>query len=124
MPSILQILRNYENAAKKIGGNYFVSAAGDEGIATFEIVKGGKEVWVKVEKGANDAVSYAVTLVEVEAMKQEITSNDILTALNTDGYIALYINFDSGKSDIKIESQPIIEQLVEMMNQMRLEDQH
>jgi len=78
----------------------FLTAA-DEGIAVFKIVKGDKEVWVKVQKGANDALNYVLTIVEVEAMKQEITSNDILTALNTDGYIALYINFDSGNQTLK-----------------------
>ncbi|MBI1770552.1 MAG: OmpA family protein [Bacteroidetes bacterium] len=115
MPSVLQILRNYENASKKIGGTTLFLNATDEGIAVFKIVKGGKEIWAKVEKGANDALNYVLTIVEVEAMKQEITSNDILTALNTDGYIALYINFDSGKSDIKTESQSLVDQIAEMM---------
>jgi outer membrane protein OmpA-like peptidoglycan-associated protein len=48
-------------------------------------------------------------------MKQEITSNDILTALNNDGRIALYINFETGKSDIKPESQAIVDQISEML---------
>lgn len=115
MPSVLQILRNYENASKKIGGTtlFFNSA---DGIAVFKITKGEKEVWVEVEKGANDAQNYTLTVVEVESMKQEITSNDILTALNADGYLALYINFDTGKSDIKTETQSIVDQLAEMMN--------
>ena len=116
MPSVLQILRNYENASKKIGGTTLFLNASDDGVAVFKITKGAKEVWVKVAKGANDATNYTLTIIELEAMKQEITSNDILTALNTDGYIALYINFDSGKSDIKSESQDIINQLAEMMS--------
>jgi OOP family OmpA-OmpF porin len=115
MPSVLQILRNYENASKKIGGTTLFLTAADEGVATFKIVKGTKEVWVKVEKGPNDALDYTLTIVELEAMKQEITSSDILNALNADGYIALYINFDTGKSDIKTESLPIVDQLAEMM---------
>jgi outer membrane protein OmpA-like peptidoglycan-associated protein len=36
-------------------------------------------------------------------------------ALNKDGYIALYINFETGKADIKPESHKIIEQIVQMM---------
>jgi OOP family OmpA-OmpF porin len=115
MPSVLQILRNYETASKKIGGTTLFLTAADEGVATFKIVKGSKEAWVKVEKGPNDALDYTLTIVEVEAMKQEITSSDILNALNADGYIALYINFDTGKSDIKTESLPVIDQLAEMM---------
>jgi OOP family OmpA-OmpF porin len=51
----------------------------------------------------------------LEEMKQEVTSADILTALNTDGHIALYINFDTGKSEIKSESQVIIDQISEML---------
>lgn len=114
-PSALQILRNYESAAKKIGGETAFLNAG-EGIGTFKIIKSTTEVWVKVETGGNDNNDfYELTILEIEAMKQEITSNDILTALNTDGHIALYINFETGKSDIKPESQKIIDQIVEML---------
>lgn len=85
-------------------------------MAVFKIRKANAEVWVKVETGGNDNNDfYELTILEIEAMKQEITSNDILTALNADGHIALYINFETGKSDIKPESQKIIDQLVEML---------
>ncbi|HRI80689.1 MAG TPA: OmpA family protein, partial [Cyclobacteriaceae bacterium] len=116
-PSVLQILRNYENAAKKIGGTtVFLSAA--EAIGTFKIMKNGKEaVWVKVECGGNDSNDfYTLSILQLEAMTQEITSDDILTALNTDGHIALYINFDTGKTDIKPESQKIIDQIGAMLS--------
>lgn len=115
-PSALQILRNYENAAKKIGGvtMYFNVASAT---AVFRIVKGGKDIaWVKVESGGNDSNDfYELSIVELEAMKQEITSTDILTALNTDGHIALYINFATGKSDILPESAPVVEQVAQML---------
>ena len=114
-PSPLQILRNYEAAAKKIGGEtQFLNA--NEGIGVFKIAKAGPEVWVKIEMGGNDNNDfYYLTVLEIEAMKQEITANDILTALNTDGHISLYINFETGKSDIKSESQKTIDQIVEML---------
>ena len=115
MPSVLQILRNYEAAVKKIGGTtLFLNK--EEGVGVFKIVKGQAEVWVKVQQGANLALNYTLTILEVETMKQEITSNDMLNALNADGYIALYINFESGKSNISTESLSIIYQLVELMN--------
>jgi OOP family OmpA-OmpF porin len=115
-PSALQILRNYENAAKKIGGTTMYFNVGSA-TGVFKIVKNGKEVaWVKVESGGNDSNDFiSLTIVELEAMNQEITSNDILTALNTDGRIALYINFETGKSDIKPESQAVIDQIAEML---------
>src|SRR5712672_2807120 len=37
MPSVLQILRNYESAAKKIGGTTLFLTAADEGVAVFKI---------------------------------------------------------------------------------------
>lgn len=115
-PSVLQILRNYETASKKIGGvtMYFNSASS---AAVFRIVKNGKDIaWVKVESGGNDGNDfYELTIIELEAMKQEITSNDILTALNAEGHIALYINFATGKSEIQPESQPVVDQIAQML---------
>lgn len=114
-PSVLQILRNYESAAKKIGGQTVYLNAG-EATGVFKVIKTNAEIWVKVETGGNDNNdSYEITILEIENMKQEITSNDILTTLNTDGHIALYINFETGKSDIKPESQKIVDQIVEML---------
>ncbi len=115
-PSVLQIFRNYEAAAKKIGGITVFLSVG-EVTAVFKILKSGKEIaWVKVDTGGNDNNDfYILYIVQLEEMKQEITSNDILTALNTDGHISLYINFDFGKADIKAESQKIIDQLAEML---------
>lgn len=115
-PSCLQVLRNYENAAKKIGGTTMFFNAG-EAMAVFKIMKNNKEAaWVKVECGGNDNNDfYVLSIVELEEMKQEVTSTDMLSALNTDGHIALYINFETGKSDIKLESQKIIDQIFEML---------
>lgn len=50
-------------------------------------------------------------------MKQEIQANEMFEAINKDGFIALYINFETGKSDIKSESQPIVDQIIEMLKQ-------
>ena len=48
-------------------------------------------------------------------MQQEITSNDILDALNKVGRISLYINFETGKAAIKPESEEIINQVADML---------
>jgi OmpA-OmpF porin, OOP family len=114
-PSALQILRNYEAAAKRINGETkFLNAP--EGVAVFRIMKNGSEAWVKIETGGDDMNDfYLVNILEIEAMKQEISSADILNALNTDGHIALYINFETGKSEIKTDSHMIIDQIAEML---------
>lgn len=44
-----------------------------------------------------------------------MTANDMFDALNREGHVALYINFDTGKSTIKSESQKVVDQIAEMM---------
>ena len=115
-PSALQILKNYENAVKSIGGVKVFQSA-EEAIGTYKLMKDGKETaWVKIECGGNDNSDfYSLTIIQLEEMKQEVTSEDILTALNAQGHIALYINFETGKSEIKAESQKIIDQIFDML---------
>jgi len=45
-------------------------------------------------------------------MAQEVTAGDMLAALNKQGFVALYINFDTNKATIKPESKPIVDQIV------------
>jgi OmpA-OmpF porin, OOP family len=115
-PSALQILRNYENAAKKAGATT-VWLNKDAAKATFKVMKNGKETaWIKIESGGSDNSDfYELTVVQLEEMKQEVTSSDILSALNADGRISLYINFETGKSDIKAESQKVIDEISVML---------
>jgi outer membrane protein OmpA-like peptidoglycan-associated protein len=110
-PSYLQIRRNYTNAVKSIGGQILLD---QERHASFKIVKGGKEVWASVE-GFNDGRDYTLIVLEKGEMTQEVTAKDMLDALNKDGFIALYINFDTGKFDIKPDSQPIIDQIAALL---------
>jgi hypothetical protein len=45
-PSSLQVVRNYENAMKKVGGTVVYRQGGD--FLTMKLVKNGKETWVEV----------------------------------------------------------------------------
>jgi outer membrane protein OmpA-like peptidoglycan-associated protein len=78
-----------------------------------KVVKEGNEMWVEVASLGGD--DYHLTIVIKELMKQYVTASDMFEALNRDGHIALYINFDTGKSIIRNESKTIIEQIVQMM---------
>ncbi|MBA3663719.1 MAG: OmpA family protein [Bacteroidetes bacterium] len=117
-PSAFQILKNYENAVKSLGGITVFQSAG-EAYGCYKIMKNGKEsAWIKLECGGNENSDfYELTVLQMEEMKQDITSNDILNALNADGHIALYINFDSGKSTILPESQKTIDQVAVMLRE-------
>ncbi|HQQ76009.1 MAG TPA: OmpA family protein [Thermoanaerobaculia bacterium] len=120
-PSGLQIMRNFENAAKKAGGTVEGQYPGwckamydPEGMPrmgngctsyalTLKFLRGGKETWVFLQAGENDG-SYVMTVSEREAMKQDVTVNELADKLTKDGFVTLYVNFDTGKSTIKPDS--------------------
>lgn len=107
----LKIIRNYSNAAKNIGGKSYEYS--DHSVY-INIKKGNRETWVNV--WASPEI-YILTIIEKGEVEQEITANSILKELNETGKVILYINFDSGKSTIKKESMPVVEQIIEMMKQ-------
>ncbi|MCW5592895.1 MAG: OmpA family protein [Burkholderiales bacterium] len=116
-PSSLQIARNFINAAAPAGGKILFDTK-DPGnrIVTIRMARDGKETWLVVETGGDQADSYVLTIVEKGGMVQEVTAGRIYEALAKDGRIALYINFDTGKATIRPESQAIVRQVVDMMN--------
>jgi outer membrane protein OmpA-like peptidoglycan-associated protein len=119
-PSALQVLRNYQNAVKAIGGEVVyerLPKEGDGGETTLHVATGGKEVWVRVEPGIFSAPtqSYKLQVVEVAAMQQVVSANKLLDELNKAGFIALYINFDTGKADLKADGTATVAEIVKML---------
>lgn len=120
--SVIQIVRNYANAIRSMGGTVIFEGAPQNAecadnnglqMVVGKVVKAGSELWVEVASLAGD--DYYLTVVLKELMKQDITASDMFETLNRDGHIALYINFDFGKSIIRDESKPVIEQIVQML---------
>ncbi len=114
VPSPLQIFRNYQNAFKKLGAKiYEVWETGSSyNYLTAVISKNNREIWVMMEPSDGE---YHIYIVEAEAMVQQVTASDMLGALNRDGFIALYINFDSGKAVVKEDSLGIIDQIHQLL---------
>lgn len=110
-PSELQILRNYANAVKAIGGTVIYQT---DIYICLKIVKEGSQVWVAVEP-ANSGTVYDLTILEVGEMTQDVTAGDMLAALNKDGRIALSIHFDTGKATIRSESQKIVGEIAALL---------
>lgn len=121
--SPLQIIKNYENAVVKNGGKmiYKNANAMDADLeATYHLITKDKEYWVKLFSFGgtpSDVEHFGLYILEIEKMKQEVDAKEMFDAINKVGFIALYINFETGKSDIKPESQPIVDQIVEMLKQ-------
>lgn len=113
----LQIRRNHSNAVTKSGGR--VVFEDDENIVLTAAGRAGGEVWIHVWNTGvgDDTGGYKLTIVEREAMKQALVASDMLSALNSVGRVALYINFDTGKASIRPESQAAVGQIAAMMKE-------
>lgn len=113
-PGFLQIVRNYEAAAKKIGGEILFS---DTRRTTIRIAKGGTETWVALE-AYNEGRQYELNIIERQQMKQDVVANAaaLQSGLKENGHVEVPgIFFDFGKSDIKPESDPAVKELAALL---------
>jgi outer membrane protein OmpA-like peptidoglycan-associated protein len=116
-PSGLQVIRNYVNAAKALGGGQIYEFEdGGTQYSIIRIAKEDKEVWAEVS-GANNGM-YNVQMVEKQLMKQDVVANaDALSgSIKATGRVAVYgIYFDTNKADLKPESDPALAEIVKML---------
>jgi len=116
-PSPLQIVRNYTNAIKKIGGQVLYEFE-DGGMqnAIMKIVKSGKETWTYIN--ASLSGQYSLDIIEKEAMNQDVVADasSMAKAIRETGKVALYgIYFDTGKSTLKPESTPALNEISKLL---------
>ena len=112
-PGELQILRNFENAVKQLGGTVIAAEKTRE---TLKLAKDGKEFWVDL--WAEFTGKYGMTIVEKSAMAQDIVGNaDVFSNdIRTTGHAAVYgILFDTGKSEIKPESALAVGEVAKLL---------
>lgn len=118
--SPLQIIRNYQNAIRQIGGEVVyerLPSEGDGGETTLKVHTGGKDVWVKLVPDIYGAPTqdYLLVVAEVAAMAQAVTANQLRDELDRNGFITLHVNFDTGKSVLKPDDLATMQQVAMMM---------
>jgi outer membrane protein OmpA-like peptidoglycan-associated protein len=109
-PGELKIRRNIQDALKKIGGKVVYDDNFNRA-STIIVRKDNKETWIQVSSFNN---WYRLNIVEREIMEQEITANAEAMGddINKTGHVPVYgIYFDSGKSEIKPESDSALVQI-------------
>jgi OmpA-OmpF porin, OOP family len=123
-PSPLQIMRNFQNATKRGGGTIEGEYPGwcegmlDESLnvgngcthygVSMRFSRSGREVWAYAQARGNGE-GYDLVIVEREQMKQDLVANELLEKIEKEGFVALYINFDTGKATIKPDSNAILD---------------
>jgi OOP family OmpA-OmpF porin len=114
-PGKLQILRNYENALKKIGAS-IVFENGNE--AWLKVDKAGKIVRIYVD--ARTTGEYELLIVEEKAMEQEVTADaqSLAGDISSSGHVAVYgIHFDFNEATVKPESEPTMKEIAKLLEQ-------
>ena len=110
----LQIVRNYEAAAKKIGGEVL---AGDARRTTIHVAKNGQDTWVALE-AFNEGREYELHIIERQLMKQDVVADAaaLRSGLKDNGHVEVPgIFFDFGKAEVKPESEPALKELAAML---------
>jgi OmpA-OmpF porin, OOP family len=112
-PSELQILRNFENAAAKLGAKVLPSP---KSRLNLRLLQDGRDLWIEV--WAEFTGKYGYTVVERQAMAQDIVANAAALAndLKTTGHVTVEgIYFDTGKATIKPESAKAIGEIAKLL---------
>jgi OOP family OmpA-OmpF porin len=114
-PSFLQIIRNYQAAVRKIGGQVL----SDDGArrTTLRVSKDGTETWISVE-AFNEGKVYELDIIEKQAMTQDVVANAAAfqSGLKENGHVEVPgIFFDFGKSEIKPESEAALGEVVKLL---------
>lgn len=114
--SMVQIERNYQNALKKIGGQVLYN---DDRVVVAKVLKAGAVTWVQVS-AFNDGENYEIVVVEPKPMEQDVVAdaNALGQSIAATGKAVVYgIYFDTGKSVLKPESDPTMEQITKLLTQ-------
>ena len=108
VPGKFQVLRNYENAIKKIGGS--TTYEKDEE-AWLKLEKSGKTIWIYVD--ARTSGQYELKIIERKAMEQEVVADakSLASDISATGHASVYgIHFDFNKATVKPEIAKLMKQ--------------
>lgn len=139
--SKLEVIRNYENALRELGAvridtvrpqsNGFIL---DEGVkrgaflreqfkihgnlqdySSYLIRTPETRIWIGLT--VSDSTAYIVTLQEKQ-MEQTVAltkADEMKAALDKQGFIALYINFDTDKASLRGDGKPAVEEIAKLL---------
>jgi outer membrane protein OmpA-like peptidoglycan-associated protein len=117
--SALQIIRNFQNAARSAGGQVMrESGEGNDRETTLRLVKGNSEVWIALRAISSVDKIYWLVIVEKQAMKQDVTvdAGAMARDIGDTGRVAIYgIHFDTGKSELKPDSAPALAEIGKLL---------
>lgn len=109
----LETQLNYRDALSKLGAQLVYTGSGD---TYARLIHDGQVIWVHVESGREDYTT--VTVIEekpFQASFKPAQASDLKTALDKDGHVALYINFDFDKATLRPDAAPVMAQVLALL---------
>jgi OOP family OmpA-OmpF porin len=111
-PGQLNVMKNYMNAVKKIGGTIL-----NERDVTMKVEQKGNEAWIHLWVSSS-GMDYRLTIVEKKTMEQQVVADPEALAgdIESAGHAAIYgIYFDFDSYVIKAQSEPTLNSIAEML---------
>lgn len=112
-PSRLQVVRNYENAIRQVGG---VFTYRDTDRLHGKVERQGKRTWILLN--AYHPEDYYLTIVEEQEMRQDVQAKATawMADIGATGHAAVYgIYFDVDKAVVKPESAPALKEIAALL---------
>jgi outer membrane protein OmpA-like peptidoglycan-associated protein len=110
----LEVQENYRAALKDLGAS--TAFADTDGLTVARYDNHGQVVWLQIQSGTKAATTVdAVEEKPVQLAIQPPQASDMKTAIERDGLVTLYVNFDFNKATVKADAPPVIAQVVTLM---------
>ena len=118
--SDLEVQQNYRAALKAIGADILFAGSGDDPRTVARFDNKGKTVWMDIDSNGAAGVVDTVSVNVIEEKPFQMTikppqASEMKTALDKDGRITLYVNFDFNKATLKPDAQPVIAQVAALL---------
>ena len=110
-----EVVANYVTALKNIGASEVNQTDSVFSSRVLKLARANGDIYVAVKPEGNHAHYYSLTFIEPQARNQLISADALYDAINKVGFVAMYVNFDTNKSEIKPESEPVIAQIVDLL---------
>jgi len=118
--SYIEAQQNYRAGLKAMGAEILFAGADDDPHTVARFDNKGKTVWMDIDSNgaAGSIASITVDVIEEKPLQMTIKppqAGEMKTALDHDGKITLYVNFDFNKATLKPDAQPVIAQVAALM---------
>lgn len=113
-PTALESQMNYRNALHDLGAQIMYT---DDTSTVARYDDNGQAIWMEVDSDENNG-EIEVTVVEEKAFQASIKpaqASELKAALDKDGHVALYVNFDFDKATLRPDAQPVIAQVLALL---------